>query len=83
MRRRNLCLSRGTGSAVQGYNFDMTDGGSSLVNKKAKTDPCPLCFTIQIDGKTEKNIEILKALLASKRQRNKDMIVFLCMENAW
>ena len=33
----------------------------------------------EIDGKTEKNIEVLKALLASKRQRNKDMIVFLCM----
>ena len=83
MRRRKLCLSRGTGNAVQGNNFDMADGGSSLVNKKAKIDRCPLCFTIQIDGKTEENIEVLKALLASKRQRNKDMIVFLCMENAW
>ena len=70
----------------------MADGGSSLVNKKAKIDPCTLCFTIEIDGKTEEEekeeeeeeekIEVLKALLASERQRNKDMIVFLCMENA-
>ena len=72
----------------------MADEGSSLVNKKAKIDPCTLCFTIEIDGKTEEEekeeeeeeeeekIEVLKALLASERQRNKDMIVFLCMENA-